>query len=141
MVITGAYGHKVMSDDDELIKQMEHATHITTSVGSPGATPVDFFPICEQLRNVFCFMLNVLVQYLPLWLPGTRLLRLLKEGRTYIKQALESPLSVVRKEMVGSKKFDTNLLVTKQNRKLVLQGHRSSRVYLRITMKTRKIIN
>ena len=52
MVITGAYGHKVMSDDDELIKQMEHATHITTSVGSPGATPVDFFPICEQLRNV-----------------------------------------------------------------------------------------
>ena len=58
MVITGAYGHKVMSDDDELIKQMEHATHITTSVGSPGATPVDFFPICEQLRNVLDFTLN-----------------------------------------------------------------------------------
>lgn len=39
-----SYGHEVMSDDDELIVQMEKVAQISTTVGTPGQTPVDFFP-------------------------------------------------------------------------------------------------
>lgn len=39
-----SYGHEVLSDDDELIVQMEEVAQISTSVGTPGQTPVDFFP-------------------------------------------------------------------------------------------------
>lgn len=39
-----SYGHEVLSDDDELIVQMEKVAQISTTVGTPGQTPVDIFP-------------------------------------------------------------------------------------------------
>lgn len=101
-----AYGHKVLSDDDILVKQMENASYVATSVGTPGSTVVDFFPFCTLLNFKVSYgltellMFNHLVRYLPLWLPGMHLMRKLREGRAYIKQALEIPLDVVRKEHV-----------------------------------------
>ena len=41
------YGHQVVSDDDEYVNLVERTNAITVQTGSPGGTPVDFFPPCE----------------------------------------------------------------------------------------------
>ena len=45
-----AYGHEVTSEDDKLINQMEEVAGISSTVGTPGQTPVDFFPFRKFTR-------------------------------------------------------------------------------------------
>lgn len=47
-VVMAAYGHKVTSNDDPYIHLVEKASRMTAASGSPGATPVDFFPACRS---------------------------------------------------------------------------------------------
>lgn len=42
------YGHQVVSDDDAYVNIVEKANAMTVQSGSPGGTPVDFFPPCES---------------------------------------------------------------------------------------------
>lgn len=42
------YGHEVKSSDDFIVKAAIDATSKFVNAGTPGATLVDFFPLCEQ---------------------------------------------------------------------------------------------
>ena len=42
-----AYGHRVVSDDDEFIRLTNERGYAMSNSGPPGSTPVDFFPFCK----------------------------------------------------------------------------------------------
>ena|SRR5271170_5284098 len=42
-----AYGHRVVSDDDQFIRLTNERGYAVSNSGSPGSTPVDFFPFCK----------------------------------------------------------------------------------------------
>lgn len=42
------YGHQVVEKHDNIIGAIDHAVTLATSLGSPGATIVDFLPICAS---------------------------------------------------------------------------------------------
>lgn len=63
-----SYGHEVMSDDDELIVQMEKVAQISTTVGTPGQTPVDFFPFRMWLLS-FAKHDEILIVFLSSFFP------------------------------------------------------------------------
>lgn len=42
-----AYGHQIRSDDDEYIKIGTEGANSFLVGGTPGATMIDLFPICE----------------------------------------------------------------------------------------------
>jgi hypothetical protein len=46
LVMKLAYGHRILSDDDEYIKLAENASIALSSSGAPGMTPPDLLPIC-----------------------------------------------------------------------------------------------
>ncbi|KAI0945930.1 hypothetical protein AcV7_010042 [Taiwanofungus camphoratus] len=48
MIVEIAYGHSIISLDDELIRLAEQATKETVESGSAGSMLVDFFPACKQ---------------------------------------------------------------------------------------------
>lgn len=43
------YGHQIDSDNDPFINLVTRATEMTVQSGSPGGTPVDFFPSCMRI--------------------------------------------------------------------------------------------
>jgi hypothetical protein len=47
LVINIAYGHQILSDDDEYIKIAENSSEAIARAGSAGTTPPDLLPICE----------------------------------------------------------------------------------------------
>ena len=52
------YGHQVKDKHDSIISQIEHASTLSVTLGSPGATIVDLFPIrtwpnsLDALQNI-----------------------------------------------------------------------------------------
>ncbi|KAG6915684.1 hypothetical protein DXG01_010412 [Tephrocybe rancida] len=52
-----AYGHQITSDDDPYVDLTEAASYALSNAGSPGSTPVDFFPFreCLRMHTVFSF--------------------------------------------------------------------------------------
>jgi hypothetical protein len=46
LVMKLAYGHQILSDDDEYIKIGENFSNAFGKSGSPGTTPPDFMPFC-----------------------------------------------------------------------------------------------
>lgn len=49
-----AYGHKVTSDDDDLVTQMERVGVFTSELGNAGATIIDFFPFRTYVLTSHC---------------------------------------------------------------------------------------
>lgn len=41
------YGHRVVSNEDAYVKLVERTNSMTVKSGTPGGTPVDFFPSCQ----------------------------------------------------------------------------------------------
>lgn len=97
-----AYGHKVTSDDDELVTQMERVGVYTSELGSGGATIIDFFPFrtSSQLSVTLLIVNPIVVKYVPTWLPGTGYLRYLAEAKEQTHLAFVTPVNIVKKEMV-----------------------------------------
>ncbi|KAF4609080.1 hypothetical protein EYR40_001433 [Pleurotus pulmonarius] len=56
VVMRIAYGHQIMSEDDEFMTIVNDVAYALNNGGPPGATIVDYFPI---------------LQYFPSWFPGT----------------------------------------------------------------------
>ncbi|EJD05103.1 cytochrome P450 [Fomitiporia mediterranea MF3/22] len=80
------YGHEVKSDHDPYIELVDRATHMATSSGTLGATAIDIFP----------FLL-----YLPAWLPGMGLKRLIIKTREVIEQVMNIPLKELQSKRVA----------------------------------------
>jgi len=43
-----AYGRQITSEDDPYLKMAEDIGYTVSNAGSPGSTPVDFFPFRES---------------------------------------------------------------------------------------------
>ncbi|KAI5122656.1 hypothetical protein M0805_007918 [Coniferiporia weirii] len=76
------YGHEVVSDDDELIRLVEQAMFLSSSVGTVGVRPLDVFPF---LRRV------------PAWIPGMGLKRFAVDVRKLVERVKVMPFVEVEK--------------------------------------------
>jgi len=47
IIMRVAYGHRVVSDDDEFVQLADECGYVFSNSGPPGSTLVDFFPFCE----------------------------------------------------------------------------------------------
>ncbi|KAF9458175.1 cytochrome P450 [Collybia nuda] len=56
IIIRIAFGHQITSDDDPYVTISQEAGHALSNAGSPGSTPIDYFPW---------------LRYFPSWFPGT----------------------------------------------------------------------
>ena len=43
-----AYGHQIVSDDDEFFRLVEDVAYAQNNGGPPGGTVADYFPICKS---------------------------------------------------------------------------------------------
>ena len=139
-----AYGHEVTSENDELVANMDEVSHITNATGSPGSTPVDFFPICTSPLVSTSGKTNrwppttPIVQYFPTWLPGMQFMNILRKGRAVAEKALTTPVDLVRKDRVSLLFFGAVYLgclssVFMPIRRPVLRGSPSYQTYWMIT--------
>ncbi|KAF4597797.1 hypothetical protein EYR40_008264 [Pleurotus pulmonarius] len=85
-----AYGHQIISDDDEYIDILDTMGDAVRAGGLPGATPIDAFPI---------------LQHFPSWFPGTHYANAARAWRWAIRRLYDLPYDSVRKQMAeGSAK-------------------------------------
>jgi hypothetical protein len=50
VIMRVVYGHQITSEEDPYLDIAERVGHAISNIGSPGSTPVDFFPIREFLQ-------------------------------------------------------------------------------------------
>lgn len=75
-------GHQINSDHDPYIAIARESSHAISNAGSPGSTPVDYFPF---------------LQYLPSWFPGTHYASLHENN----KPLLPPFMNILTKRSVG----------------------------------------
>ncbi|RDB26980.1 O-methylsterigmatocystin oxidoreductase [Hypsizygus marmoreus] len=78
------YGHKVESDDDELVPLSEEVMNITGKLVSPNRYVVDVFPILNSL---------------PEWFPGTGFKRVAREYKDTIDRLMGTPFLKVQEQV------------------------------------------
>ncbi|KAJ8699318.1 hypothetical protein PTI98_002444 [Pleurotus ostreatus] len=71
-----AYGHQILSDDDEYMPLVENVAYAQNNGGPPGGTIVDYFPI---------------LQHFPSWFPGTHYVTFAREWRWAIDKLCTVP--------------------------------------------------
>ncbi|CDO69014.1 hypothetical protein BN946_scf184834.g21 [Trametes cinnabarina] len=81
-----AYGHEIVSDDDEYIKMTENVSLAHVDAGDPGTAPVDFFPF---------------LQYLPSWFPGCWFNRVVHKWSWAIRKFHDYPFEQVKRQMAN----------------------------------------
>ncbi|KAI0920236.1 hypothetical protein AcV5_010032 [Taiwanofungus camphoratus] len=98
MIVEIAYGHSIISLDDELIRLAEQATKETVESGSAGSMLVDFFPA---------------LKYVPMWMPGAGFKRKASEVKRLVRRMLDTPFEMVKDAMASgtaSPSFTASLL-------------------------------
>lgn len=100
-----AYGHRVVSDDDEYTKFADSAAFAMNNCGPPGSTLVDLFPFreytyCSTSYHAHLAFLTFQVQNLPSWFPGTHYARFAREWRWAIRKIHDLPFESVQKQVV-----------------------------------------
>ncbi|KAF4604276.1 hypothetical protein EYR38_004698 [Pleurotus pulmonarius] len=85
IVMRIAYGHQILSDDDEFIQAANDSGYAQNNGGPPGGTMVDLFPIrlyrsTPQSRQPR-LPPSSSVQYFPSWFPGTYYATFAREWR------------------------------------------------------------
>ncbi|KAF4609105.1 hypothetical protein EYR40_001458 [Pleurotus pulmonarius] len=76
IVMRIAYGHQILSDDDEFIQAANDSGYAQNNGGPPGGTMVDLFPI---------------LQYFPSWFPGTYYATFAREWRWAVEKLYTLP--------------------------------------------------
>ncbi|KAJ6570546.1 cytochrome P450 [Mycena vulgaris] len=84
IVIETAFGQRVESDDDPLMKMGKAVSDSSNNAGPIGNTPVDFIP---------------LLKYFPSWFPGAYYGARAKEMYPLIRRFHDYPVELVRKQM------------------------------------------
>ncbi|KAL4261415.1 cytochrome P450 family protein [Pleurotus pulmonarius] len=79
-----AYGHQILSDDDEFFRLVEDVAYAQNNGGPPGGTVVDYFPF---------------LQHFPSWFPGTHYVTFAREWRWAIDKLCTVPYENVKKQM------------------------------------------
>lgn len=72
IIMRVAYGHQITSDDDPYVKIAQDTGYALSNGGSPGSTPVDFFPLRKylHLRLIVFGHLIMIVPQSSAFLPG-----------------------------------------------------------------------
>jgi len=84
IVMSMAYGYTVVGDDDPFIRLVGTVMDEFSIVATPGAFPVDTFPI---------------LRYIPEWLPGGRWKKLAKQWKTNLRALGDELLEYVKQQM------------------------------------------
>ncbi|KDQ25622.1 hypothetical protein PLEOSDRAFT_1078104 [Pleurotus ostreatus PC15] len=84
IVMRIAYGHQIVSDDDEFVQIAHDSGYTLNNAGPPGGTAVDLFPI---LMNF------------PSWFPGTHYASFAREWRWAVKKLCNRPYEYVKQRM------------------------------------------
>ncbi|KAL4256194.1 cytochrome P450 family protein [Pleurotus pulmonarius] len=84
IVMRIAYGHQILSDDDEFIQVANDSGYAQNNGGPPGGTMVDLFPI---------------LQYFPSWFPGTHFATFAREWRWAVEKLYTLPYEHVKRQM------------------------------------------
>jgi hypothetical protein len=100
-----AYGHQITSDDDPYVKIAQDTGYALSNGGSPGSTPVDFFPF--RAYSLKCWYIDRLltclptaVRYFPSWFPGAFYAGFAKDNKFAIEALHNYPFEEVSKQMV-----------------------------------------
>ena len=97
------YGHQVTEKNDSIVRSIERVVDFAVSIGSPGATIIDFVPIrVSSLSECIAEAYDWVVQYVPAWVPWIRFKKHLIEGRDAVVEAGTVPYEKVRRERVCS---------------------------------------
>ncbi|KAF9458164.1 cytochrome P450 [Collybia nuda] len=80
IIIRIAFGHQITSDDDPYVKISQDAGYALSNAGSPGSTPVDFFP---------------LLRHFPSWFPGTYYAGFARDNKAMTDNLHEYPFKEV----------------------------------------------
>ncbi|KAG6887305.1 hypothetical protein C0995_016286 [Termitomyces sp. Mi166 len=87
IVIQIGYGHQIVSNDDPYLEIAEECCRIIKDLGTPGATPIDLFPI---------------LRYFPSWFPGTHYATFARDSYRAYQRLREYPyLQMVKKISQG----------------------------------------
>ena len=57
-ILKATYGYSALPKDDPLIALLERAATMSGEAGSPGATSIDLFPICELISYVYSMIVS-----------------------------------------------------------------------------------
>jgi len=82
------YGHQITSEEDPYLAIAERVGHAISNIGSPGSTPVDFFPI---------------LKHFPAWFPGAYYAGFARDNRSAIQNLHEYPFKEVERLMAEGK--------------------------------------
>ncbi|KAF4588313.1 hypothetical protein EYR38_010280 [Pleurotus pulmonarius] len=88
LAIRIAYGHQILSPDDEYIKIIQDSGSALSHGGMPTGTLVDYFPV---------------LQYFPSWFPGTHYVNVAREWKWAVRKMIEWPYEVVLKNIATGK--------------------------------------
>ncbi|KAG6902622.1 hypothetical protein C0995_014228 [Termitomyces sp. Mi166 len=86
IVMRVAYGHQITSDEDPYLGITENTSHALGNAGSPGNTPVDFFPF---------------LKYFPSWFPGAYYAGFARSQRGAIRKLHDYPFDNTRAELAA----------------------------------------
>ena len=100
-----AYGHQITSNEDPYLQITEDIGHALSNAGSPGNTPVDFFPFRKRLL-IYRFVrpLNMMfsIKYLPSWFPGASYAGFARNQKGAIRKLHDYPFYNVKAQLVCS---------------------------------------
>ena len=105
IIVKSTYGYDIISSDDEYIKLAIRTAEELTSLGVPGLTVVDMFPLRTSSlpNNYIPYIQNVLsslVRHMPDWVPGPWLIGRAKHVRALLDQMMTEPYERVKSEKV-----------------------------------------
>ncbi|KAJ6463126.1 cytochrome P450 [Mycena vitilis] len=83
-------GHRIVSDDDPYLHISHNIREVTTQSGTPGSSPIDFFPR---------------LQHFPPWFPGAHHVRVANTARPAVRELHDYPVrEVVKQRELGEAK-------------------------------------
>jgi hypothetical protein len=107
IVMRVAYGHRVVSDDDEFIRLANDQNYALQNSGTPGSTLIDLFPFCKHhlLITSSRYLTNgsivgIQVRHMPRWFPGTYYANFARDWRPAIEKMHNVPFEIVQMQMV-----------------------------------------
>ncbi|KAJ8522796.1 hypothetical protein ONZ45_g689 [Pleurotus djamor] len=81
-----AYGHQVVSDDDDYLRLIKEAVTVTQVCGMPASTFLDYFPV---------------FRFFPSWFPGTHYANVARAGRPAVRRLIEEPYNWVTEKLAN----------------------------------------
>jgi hypothetical protein len=102
-ILKMVYGIDVDSHESDYVSLPEKVLEKLAKAMAPGRYLVDAIPICKPFtRNILgLYLSGYLVKHVPAWFPGAGFQRLAQELQALQRRMLDTPIGVVRAQMVS----------------------------------------